>query len=109
MDEIDRRDMEEWNKIASFLNARGDHRQVEAFRDLARNVSVEFSDVADYIWKTPNLIEQEKAVEEEKLRAYFPLTGDLEKDDLARRLRAGRWAHESRKLFSLFPSLMASG
>jgi hypothetical protein len=109
MDEIDRRDMEEWKKIGDFLNARGDHELEEVFRDLARNALIEFSDVADYIWKTPNFIEHERAVEEEKLRDYYPLTGDLEKDNLARKLRTQRWAHESRKLFGLFPSLMASG
>jgi hypothetical protein len=109
MDEIDPRDMEEWKKIGDFLNARGDHEHEEVFRDLARNVLIEFSDVADYLWKTPNLIEHERAVEEEKLRDYFPLTGDFEKDDLATWLRTQRWVHGSRKLFSLFPSLMASG
>jgi hypothetical protein len=69
----------------------------------------EFSDISDYIWKAPNFIEQETKLEKRKLEAYFPLTGDADKDAFAISLRAIRWEHESRKLYELFPQLLAVG
>jgi len=69
----------------------------------------EFADIADYIWKSPRLIESETKIEIEKLKAYFPLTDDSENDETAKRLRRMRWEHEERKLHGVFPTVMANG
>ncbi len=105
MDEVEQ---EEWTKVAQFLNSTKEEEN-EEFRDFARRVLLEFSSVADYIWKTPNFIEHETTLEQEKLSAYFPLSGNLNADEAMLRLRKQRWALESHKLFGLFPNLMAVG
>jgi hypothetical protein len=69
----------------------------------------EFADLADYIWKSPNLIDSETKIELEKLDAYFPLKGDPKQDEMAERLRKMRWHHERRKLQHVFPYVMANG
>jgi hypothetical protein len=104
MDEVE---MKEWRNIAQFLNSTGETGKSEVFRDLARQAQFEFSDIADYIWKTPNFVERETDLEKEKLAAYFPLSGNPKADELMARLRMRRWAHESHKLFNLFPRLVA--
>lgn len=77
MDDLDRRQMEEWKRIGDFLNRPEAEDKHDQFRQLGSQVLQEFDDLGDYIWKTPNLIEHERAVEEEKLRTYFPTTGIL--------------------------------
>jgi hypothetical protein len=76
---------------------------------LALSSYEEFADIADYIWKCPNLIESETKIEIEKLKEYFPLKGDSEHDETARRFRKIRWQHEGRKLRGVFPYVMANG
>lgn len=68
--------------------------------DLAVSAYQEFSDAADYIWKAPRLLDQERKDELGKLKVYFP-----DSQELAER----RWHHESRKLDSTFPYLMNNG
>jgi hypothetical protein len=80
-----------------------------AFEQLASNAFSEFSDVIDYIWKAPRLIESEFKLELEKLKSYFPLTGDDEHDAQSRKYRKMRWQHEGKKLTGVFPYLMATG
>lgn len=109
MDDLDRRQMEEWKRVGDFLNFPEAQEQHDQFRQLGSHVLHEFDNLADYIWKTPNLIEHERAVEEGKLRSYYPITGDAERDEIAQRLRDMRWFYESEKLFVSFPSWMASG
>jgi hypothetical protein len=60
----------------------------------------EFDDVADYIWKSPRLIDHEDKLERRKLEIHFPGRPDMAKL---------RWDHESRKLTSVFPYLIAVG
>lgn len=60
----------------------------------------EFSDVADYIWKSPSFLKHEKALEQHKLATYFPdggITAEL------------RERTESTKLNETFPRLIAAG
>ncbi|MBD1872048.1 hypothetical protein H6F75_01005 [Nodosilinea sp. FACHB-131] len=64
--------------------------------NLVRSSYSEFSDIADYIWKTPKFIKQEMELEIQKLAIYYP---NSKKD------QAIRWKHESRKLFKTFPYL----
>jgi hypothetical protein len=60
------------------------------FAKLGRSAYEEFVDTSDYIWKAPRLIDTEKKAEIEKLESYYPLTGDLEKDNESKRLRKMR-------------------
>lgn len=109
MDDLDRNGLENWRKIGDFINHREELDKHDLFRRLASNALDEFSNLADYIWKTPNFIESERSVEEAKLHDYFPITGDEKHDEMARRLRQMRWYLESRKLFVSFPIWAASG
>lgn len=68
-----------WRNLAQLLNSSEGNQEDDLFRDFARSTADEFSNVADYIWKTPNFIEQEITIEKEKLDAYFPLRGDDQK------------------------------
>jgi len=56
--------------------------------------------MADFIWKSPRLIEHETKLEQKKLRVYFPGRPDMAEF---------RWRLESRKLTSVFPYLIAVG
>jgi hypothetical protein len=67
---------------------------------LAWKAHDEFNNVADYIWKSPRLIEHEAELERKKLDIYFK-----DRPDLAKL----RWQHESHKLTSVFPYLIAVG
>jgi hypothetical protein len=60
----------------------------------------EFSDIADYIWKSPRLIEHEHMTELKKLPIYFPNNPEMALE---------RWHGESKKLKSTFPYMMNSG
>jgi hypothetical protein len=60
----------------------------------------EFNDVGDFIWKSPRFLIHETTLEKEKLKDYFPEGGETA------RLR---WQHESAKLGSTFPYLIAIG
>jgi hypothetical protein len=76
---------------------------------LAYAARSEFEDIADYVWKSPNLIKTETQLEIEKLRAYFPLTGSPNEDAEAIRLRKTRWFFEARRLGKVFPHVMCHG
>ncbi len=58
----------------------------------------EFNYLLDYIWKSKRLIDYEWEVEKKKLKHYF--VNDSE-------IRRWRKAHESHKLFNLFPESIA--
>jgi hypothetical protein len=60
----------------------------------------EFNNLADYVWKSPRLLEHETALEQKKLARYFP-------DDS--KTAEMRWKHESHKLTRVFPYLIAVG
>ncbi|MCP4487625.1 MAG: hypothetical protein GY820_09970 [Gammaproteobacteria bacterium] len=74
--------------------------QQSKYGEIVSRCQLEFSSVADYIWKSPRLIEAETKSELEKLKAYFPNDEELQKI---------RWKHESRKLERTFPYLIAVG
>jgi hypothetical protein len=109
MEEVELYDQQKWSSMGEFLNSPAEQDQHDIFRQLAWSVLIEFDNVSDYIWKAPNLIDNEHVKELQKLRDYFPLTGDPEGDELARRCRAQRWQLESHKLLTLFPNLITSG
>lgn len=109
MDDLDLKQMENWKKIGDFINFPEEQEQHDLFRRLAASMLHEFDNLRDYVWKTPNLIEHERFIEEEKLRAYFPITGDPKGDEVAQRLRQTRWYYESQKLLVSFPNWMATG
>ncbi len=71
-----------------------------AIDSLGWGAQLDFDDAADFIWKTPTLIEHQTEIEKAKLYQYFP-------DDV--RMRLLRWRLESRKLEKIFPSLMSTG
>ena len=76
--------------------------------DLGDQISAEFDGLLDYIWKSPNFIENEIKTERQKLDAYFPEAGneaDREQRLLLRKLRAH---YEGENLFGRFPKFMAS-
>jgi hypothetical protein len=75
---------------------------------LAKEAMVEFSDLLDYIWKTPEFIEGQIEIERQKLDDYFPTFDNADSDPYVA-LRAFRCEHESHKLTVVFPSLMATG
>lgn len=60
----------------------------------------EFSDIADYIWKAPRLLDHEREVELDKLPEFYPKDPETAEE---------RWRRESRKLDSIFPYLIATG
>ncbi|OLF74982.1 hypothetical protein AWH60_10135 [Pseudoalteromonas haloplanktis] len=67
---------------------------------LAHSAYEEFSDAADYIWKTPRFLESEKEDELAKLPIYFPNHPDIAEK---------RWEIEGRKIERTFPWLMSRG
>lgn len=60
----------------------------------------EYDDILDFVWKTPSFVESQEAIELKKLRDYYSDTDWI---------RDVRWALESRKLYEVFPKLMAHG
>jgi hypothetical protein len=72
----------------------------DALEKLAQSAFNDFSNTADYIWKSPRLIEHETALEIQKLKDYYPNDPD------SKRIR---WQFEKRKLSSVFPHLIAIG
>ena len=70
------------------------------YQKIADRAYLEFTDVADYIWKSPRLIEHETKIETRKLKDYFPNNEEHAKL---------RWHFESNKLNSVFPYLIAVG
>ena len=68
------------------------------YQKIADRAYLEFTDVADYIWKSPRLIEHETKIETRKLKDYFPNNEEHAKL---------RWHFESNKLNSVFPYLIA--
>ena len=67
---------------------------------IANNASWEFSQISDYIWKSPRLLDQETKLENQKIAEYFP-------DDP--KLAELRWQRESHKIDKVFPYLIALG
>jgi hypothetical protein len=72
----------------------------EDIEEFAWRVMHEMSDVSDYIWKSPRMIERETKLEIDKLARYFP--NDRSTAQL-------RWKDESHKLTETFPNLIAVG
>ena len=70
-----------------------------SFEQLARGALGEFSDLGDYVWKSPSLIKTQEQIELKKLDDYFPNNPDL---------RDLRWRGESQKLYRVFPYLLAT-
>jgi hypothetical protein len=64
---------------------------------LCRDAHIGFDDTLDYIWKTPEFISLQEQIERRKLEEEY--------DDI----QGFRWALESRKLYRVFPMLMANG
>lgn len=64
---------------------------------LCRDAHTGFDDTLDYIWKAPEFITLQEQIEQRKLEEEY--SG----------VREFRWALESRKLYRVFPMLMANG
>ena len=73
---------------------------------LRKRVYSEFSDAADYVWKSPRLLDHERQLERDKLDAYFP---DAHESTEASALRDLRWVLEKDKIDNVFPYLIAVG
>ena len=67
---------------------------------LATQAWREFDAVADFMWKIPSFVEQQREIELLKLFTYFP------EDEEGREFR---WRHESQKLDGVFPFLISTG
>ena len=67
---------------------------------LASSAYDEFSNAADYIWKTPRFLENEREDELAKLPIYFPNNPEIAEK---------RWKIEGRKIEQTFPWLMSRG
>jgi hypothetical protein len=65
--------------------------------ELAHGAFFENIDIADFIWKSKNLIDHEWGVEKEKLRSYFAPGSEIQME---------RYRRESRKIHSVFPTLI---
>ncbi|WOJ88836.1 hypothetical protein RZS28_13605 [Methylocapsa polymorpha] len=76
---------------------------------LASQAFSEFSEAADYYWKSARLIDSELKSEALKLSDYYPLSGEEKADRIAIKLRKFRWTREHRKLTGVFPYLIAAG
>jgi hypothetical protein len=70
------------------------------FEEIAARAYHEFTDAADYVWKSPRLIEHETELEARKLKDYFP------NDEKHAKVR---WHFESHKLTNVFPYLISNG
>ncbi|HVL72023.1 MAG TPA: hypothetical protein VM434_09075, partial [Beijerinckiaceae bacterium] len=79
------------------------------YEGLSAQAYLEFCDVLDYIWKTPEFLRSQIGLEVSKLEEYFPVQGDPKEEALILRLREARWRDESRKLGVVFPYLTAVG
>lgn len=99
----------DWDRIMSFLNLRPPEGLSREFIYLAHQALHEFDDVGDFIWKIPSFLDHETKLEKRKLKSYFPLSGNEEKDAFSTWLRSTRWAEESNKLENVFPHLIATG
>lgn len=75
-------------------------RQVEVYHH--------FTNLADYIWKLPRLLDSEIEIEKGKLQEYFPLTGDPAEREAVMARRRWRFFHEFGKLLIEFPDFMGS-
>jgi len=73
----------------------------DLFDDFADGVIRAFSDITDFFWKSPSLIETQEKIELEKLRDYYSPEASVTRDL--------RWQGESRKLYHVFPFLLATG
>lgn len=71
---------------------------VNKYDKIATNCAIEFDDIMDFIWKSPNIIDHETKVE--KSKRYFEENSELHK------LRA---EEETRKLKGVFPYLITVG
>jgi hypothetical protein len=67
-------------------------------KTVLRSAALEFDELADYIWKSPHLIDNETKIEKQKIKDYFPDNAEMAKL---------RWSYESRKLQSTFPYIIA--
>ena len=72
----------------------------EKYYFIASNVSWEFNQISDYIWKSPKLLDQETKLEIQKIEEYFPDNPNLAEL---------RWQRESHKINKVFPYLIALG
>ncbi len=68
-----------------------------SLKALCQDAHLGFDDTLDFIWKAPEFIALQEQIEQRKL--------EEECDDI----RGFRWALESRKLYRVFPMLMATG
>ena len=66
--------------------------------ELEREAFATFNDALDYFWKTPEFLDLQEEIEVAKLEDYPE-----------GRIREFRWEHESRRIYRLFPVLMAWG
>jgi hypothetical protein len=72
---------------------------IEKVRGISSSAVREFNEILDYIWKSTKMIDQELAIELEKLDAYYPNNPEL---------RLKRFERESAKIMRTFPWLIAN-
>ena len=85
--------------LESIMNEK-ESTEIEQIENLCGRAYREFCEATDFIWKSPNLIKHETAVELKKLKAYFPDNPEAQKE---------RWDYQSTKLNNTFPYMIAIG
>lgn len=78
---------------------------VEKIEEMVRSVRSQLSDMCDFIWKSPSVIETERRIEARKIDAYFP-AGQSELSDTLRGLRA---ASSELRIESVYPYMLSTG
>jgi hypothetical protein len=73
---------------------------IEQVEKICKSGYREFCAAADFIWKSPNLLKHETAVELTKLESYFSENSEAKKD---------RWHYQSIRLTNTFPYMIAIG
>lgn len=81
---------------------------VGPFQEIAISALYEFEHLSDYLWKIPTFLNDQRKIEGQKLRTYFPASEDPESIERATRLRRLRFLLEAPKLFDSFPRFMSA-
>lgn len=69
------------------------------------SVIMQLSDMGDFIWKSPSIIENELKIEAQKVNRYFPVDGC----ELSEKLRAARLSSSERRIEGVYPYMLSTG
>ena len=81
---------------------------VDSYSGIRLNIHNQFNSLLDYIFKTPQFIDGQVAIERRKLDSYFPAQSGPNPDEHVTYLRNLRSEIEGARLFNDFPRFMAA-